>query len=560
MKKAKRISKSLVIAVLVTQMCASVGFAEEANTIPSNPQQVKTTVDITIIPKEVPNGSIAPLPNDVENYLKQGYGISQVQQGQKNVKRSDILPAGYQAPTKAGEKLFRFFTMSDVHITDIQSPAMVLYMGEKPIAGMSSAYSPTILYTTQVLDAAVRSVNKISEKNPLDFGIMLGDATNSAQKNELDMYLDVLTGRMVNPNSDLTKNFDTDYMKPFKAEGLNIPWYQVLGNHDHFWSGVYNANEKLKQALMGDTLMKSSSVMSSKELDGEDFYGGIIDGSTKYGKIIKSGLSNGNDSATHKITPNVDRQFIDANAFANLFPSGHGLKTVSADPMACYTFEPDANVPIRVIVLDNTPKQDETFLDRTADSQISTTAANASLDDQRFEWLKKQLKSAQESGKLIVVATHIPTGMRGLWSPASEVSEAEFINELHKYSKMTLLLAGHRHMNTVTAYPSEDPKKPEYGFWQVETPSLRDFPQQFRLFQFNLNNNGTISIFSTDVDPIAEPGSFMETSRSYAIATSQIFPLPHGMAAPEDKSRVENVELYKMLSPEMVDQLENLSN
>lgn len=559
MKKGKRFSQLLAITVILTQMSTSVGFAQETKAAPSNPPEVKTTVYTTIIPKDVPKDSIAPLPNDVENYLKQGYGISEFQQGQKNVKRYDILPAGYQAPTKAGKNLFRFFTMSDVHITDIQSPALVLFAGEKPTAGMSSAYSPTILYTTQVLDAAVRSVNKISANNKLDFGIMLGDASNSAQKNELNMYLDVLTGRTVNPNSDLTKKFDTDYMLPFKAEGLNVPWYQVLGNHDHFWSGVYNANEKLKKALVGDTLMRTGLELNSKELDGEDFYGGIIDGSTKYGKIIQSGISNGSDSNTHKVVPNVDRQFIDANAFVNMFPSGHGLKTGTADPAACYTFEPKANVPIRVIVLDDTAKQDEKFLDRTANSQIATTAANASLDNERFEWLKKQLKSAQDSGKLIVVAMHIPTGMRGLWSPTSEVSEEQFINELHKYSNMTLLLAGHRHLNSVKAYPSVDPKKPEYGFWQVETPSLRDFPQQFRLFQFNLNNNGTISIFATDVDPVAEPGSFMETSRSYAIATSQIFPLPHGLVIPAEKSRVENVELYKKLTPEMIEKIENLS-
>lgn len=559
MKKGKRFLQLLVITLFATQMCSNVALAEETKAAPSIPPAVKTTATITVIPKDVPKDSPVLLPNDVENYLKQGYGIYEFQQGQKNVKRSDILPVGYQAPTKAGKNIFRFFTMSDIHIVDIQSPASVLYMGEKPTAGMSSAYSPTILYTTQVLDAVVRSVNKISANNKLDFGIMLGDATNSAQKNELNMYLDVLTGRTVNPNSDLTKKFDTDYMQPFKAEGLNVPWYQVLGNHDHFWSGVYNANEKLKKALVGDTLMRTSLVLNSKELDGEDFYGGIIDGSTKYGKIIKSGLSNGYDSSTHAIVPNVDRQFLDADAFVNMFPNGYGLKSSTTDPEACYTFEPKANVPIRVIVLDDTAKQDERFLDRTADSKIATNAANASLDKERFEWLKKQLKSAQDSNKLIIVATHIPTGMKGLWSPSSEVSEEQFINELHKYSNMTLLLAGHRHLNTVIAYPSPDAKKPEYGFWQVETPSLRDFPQQFRLFQFNLNNNGTISIFSTDVDPIAEPGSSMEISRSYAIATSQIFPLPHGLVMPAEKSRVENVELYKKLSPEMIKKLENLS-
>lgn len=304
--------------------------------------------------------------------------------------------------------------------------------------------------------------------------------------------------------------------------------------------------------------MRSGLELNSKELDDEDIYGGIIDGTTTYGKIIGSGISNGKDANTHKIVPNVDRQFMDSKAFVDMFPSGHGLKPSTDDPLDCYTFEPKSNVPVKVIVLDDIAKQDEKFLDPSADSQIATNAANGLLDNVRFEWLKKQLKLAQDSGQLIIVATHIPIGMKGLWNATSEVSEEMFVNELHKYSNMTLLLAWHRHMNTVIPYPSADPEKPEYGFWQVETAFLRDFAQQFRLFDINVNNNGTLSIITTDVDPIAEKGSAMETSRSYAIATRQIFPEPRGVVLPPQESRAYNAELYKKLSTEMIAKLEKL--
>jgi len=51
------------------------------------------------------------------------------------------------------------------------------------------------------------------------------------------------------------------------------------------------------------------------------------------------------------------------------------------------------------------------------------------------------------------------------------------------------------------------------GFWEVENSSLRDFPQQFRTFKIVRNDNNTVSIFVTDVDPAvqedpaAQPGS-----------------------------------------------------
>ena len=63
---------------------------------------------------------------------------------------------------------------------------------------------------------------------------------------------------------------------------------------------------------------------------------------------------------------------------------------------------------------------------------------------------------------------------------------------------------------------------PEKGFWQVETSSLRDFPQQFRTFSIYLNSDYSISIETINVDPAVADGTPAATSRKYAIATQQI--------------------------------------
>jgi len=102
-------------------------------------------------------------------------------------------------------------------------------MGYK--GGNSSAYSAVMLYTTQVLEAAVQTINALHKENPFDFGISLGDTCNSTQYNELRWYIDVLDGKNINPDSgakdDPVPGPSNDYQDEYQAAGLDqtIPWY-----------------------------------------------------------------------------------------------------------------------------------------------------------------------------------------------------------------------------------------------------------------------------------------------------------------------------------------------
>src|ERR1700735_2951185 len=118
-------------------------------------------------------------------------------------------------------------------------------------------------------------------------------------------------------------------------------------------------------------------------------------------------------------------------------------------------------------------------------------------------------------------------------------------------------IAGHRHLNTVKAFLPAPDLGPESGFWQVETSSLRDFPQQFRTFEVYLNSDYSISMAVTNVDPAVAEGTPAAKSRSYAIAAQQIIqndktpnspntsvmPLPDGVVSVEtmDPTRPQGV-------------------
>ncbi len=121
-------------------------------------------------------------------------------------------------------------------------------------------------------------------------------------------------------------------------------------------------------------------------------------------------------------------------------------------------------------------------------------------------------------------------------------------------------IAGHRHLNTVKAFVSPDPvKSPENGFWEVETSSLRDFPQQFRTFDIYLNSDNTLSIVTTNVDPAVKDGTPAAKSRSYAIATEHKTGANVYNNNPTKDPTIKamptgsyNAELIKQLSPAMI--------
>ena len=67
----------------------------------------------------------------------------------------------------------------------------------------------------------------------------------------------------------------------------------------------------------------------------------------------------------------------------------------------------------------------------------------------------------------------------------------------------------------------------EYGFWEVETPSLKDFPRGFRRFEIGRNSDNNLSIFVINVDtanPLGGGSSPSLISRSYSIGATADIP------------------------------------
>jgi metallophosphoesterase (TIGR03768 family) len=541
----------LIFIGLILLLNSSCRKEKPANTKPGKTltSNVQTTIDRTIIPDYAPFPALI-YPYEISKYTLYGYGTWQYGPGLAVQKRLDIMPAGYNSlsVTKAAN-LLSFFTMTDIHLCDKETPAQAIIAGYK--GGNVAGYSADMLLTTQVLNAAVRTINALHKQNSFDFGMSLGDDCNNTQYNELRWFIDVLDGKYINPDSghkdDPIPGPNNDYQDPYQAEGLNkaIPWYQVLGNHDHFWCGSYPANDYIRQSYTGMYIVNQANPQTG-DLDARGFYNGSVDGRTPYGDIIGVGDTSNFLTPPQVLAADANRRSLWRDEWMNEFfnttstPVGHGFSQSNVSTgFACYSFEPKADIPIKVIVLDDTQENG---------NPDNGGYAHSFLDNDRFNWLINELDKGQAENKLMIIAAHIPIGLGpGLWDVTAPITEEQLITQLHMYSNLILWVSGHRHLNVVTVQPSPDPTHPELGFWEVETSSLKDFPQMFRTFNIARNTDNTISIFATNVDPIAEPGSLVALSRSYSVASYQLFNYQVQYAP----SGAYNAELVKQLSPEM---------
>ena len=522
--------------------------------------KVLTTLDQTIIPVAVPAGSATIYPYELSKYSNNGYGFWQYGIMKSYEKRTDLMPSLYSGAGVTGKAdLLRFFTMSDIHLTDKESPAQQIEWGYKggPGAnnGNSSAYSGVILYTTHVLDAAIQTINSLNKVNKFDFGMGLGDAVNNAQYNELRWYIDIFDGKKIIPDSGLKDDPipgpNNDYQDVFQSAGLNseIPWYQVLGNHDHFCTGMFTPDEYVWKTYTSETIMNMGNIMSdSLGMKSRGFYMGVVDGTTPTGNIIGAGPV-GDFPVPPTVAADANRRYVNKRSWMDEFfnttskPVGHGFSQTNLDlNFACYSFFPKSDLPLKVIVFDDTQREDQVDMNE-----------QGYVTQDRYDWLVRELEAGQNAGQLMIIAAHIPLKYIGNDGADSPIGLETMVNRLYKYPNLLLWLSGHVHRNLVTAFQALDKTKPENSFWHVETASLRDFPQQFRTFRIALNSDNTISIFVTDVDPAVKEGSPAATSRSYAIGAMQIFntdstikPAPSG---------AYNAELVKQLSTDMQNQI-----
>ncbi len=448
---------------------------------------------------------------------------------------------------------------------------------------------------------------------PFDCVVFTGDNGDDHQRTEITRFLTLMDGGLVTPstgNPDLyegvqdeqqpflpeywhpepgpTDTYKTMYgfpdypglltaaVQPFTAQGLKTPWYTCYGNHDELIQGNFPDHAALapvgalNQIAAGTQKILALPFVFQLLNDikngvGTDAF--LAEFTDPLNINVKEDwpafIGHWTDPSTMQrtVTPDPERQIMQRADFVNAMlsspaspgPVGHGLTAANAaSGKIYYTFEPAPG--ILGIVMDTT---NPGGLD------------DGSIDIDQVNWLEQQIQSVSSKyydsngnlittsnqDKLVVLFSHhgLETMTNDLPDPSNPLGQRllgfQFEPILHRYPNVVLWLNGHTHYNRI--YPHPDPAAVTNGFWEVNSPSLIDYPHEVRVVELVDNKDGTLSFFTTLVDDASDPEtgtpggvlSLAAISRELASNDPQILNQPGGLDFQIGQPTDRNAEL-----------------
>lgn len=298
--------------------------------------------------------------------------------------------------------------------------------------------------------------------------------------------------------------------QPFRAQGLRVPWLISRGNHDGLIQGNIPASSSLLRPL-ATTCVKPFpfNEFDPHSVTGAQFFVKVVSDPNFQSEILAhAGLT----------PPDPDRRLISKAEYKRI--AGHGFSKVdpkeNAASKGTASYYATTTRGVRFISLDTVAEGG---------------GADGNVDNPQYRWLERELKKAKRKHQLVVVFGHHTLGTMdngandeaaGACTPDQQVGcdvDPRASTPIHlgltgkqtirdlllRYPNVVALVVGHTHRNDVVSYRARNRRS---GFWQINTASHADWPQQSREIEILDNRDGTLSIFGTILEqaaPIAPP-------------------------------------------------------
>jgi len=428
-----------------------------------------------------------------------------------------------EVPTSIGEPLINLVHLTDTHICDAQSPARVEFLDRfadphHPLAPMIGTligtYRAHESMTTQVLESMLQRISRIHRspitKRSIDAVVFTGDLVDNAQLNELDWFSRILNGSLVQPDSGASDTwqgvggegfYSTHYWNPhgtprgekddsprarygfpiipelldavrgsFYGSGSPVPWFAVHGNHDALLQGTVAPSRTLHDVVTGTR--KFSEISDSDAVQ-------IL---RQINEVGPASYPSQDEASWVSVTADTRRAFLrETDFYQTLLRQGssHGNLHLAGRERRFWSQTLER---VRLISIDTVNPHG---------------GWQGSVDVEQLEWLEGELRS-DRIVPTVILSHHPVQDLINLYHPpqsSPRVGREALVEKLTDFNNVFLWLAGHSHRNRITHHGGS-----RRGFWQIETASLIDWPQQGRIVEIFQSSPGEISIATTMVD------------------------------------------------------------
>lgn len=428
------------------------------------------------------------------------------------------------------ELLQDILVISDFQMRDEESPFLLYPL--KPY--FPTSYYPANPHVPYVVDDAIKTLRKFeqAQNRHIDLALFTGDMTDNGHYNEVRWGIDVLDGSVVHPDSGKDDDIfpglfangePNDTADPFFAKGLeHTPWYFVPGNHDGLAMGVFQMTYAPLDLFITQLNEGTYAFMNEISVGSTNYLGNIPN--------IRSMLRYlWSDEPFIKVHPDEDRRLMNATEIAremfNSFskPKGHGMQwAVDIENNRSFSFtQPAKNTGpnIRHIALDT-----------------NTNHPFGEFNDERMAWLTDELEEALVNQELVVVSSH--------HTPLDIIGNGQALIELmNSYPHVIAHLVAHRHKNAIKARPGASP---ELSYWEIESGSMVNWPQQLRLLQVKVDQHTGVGMLESTMLNHHNPNPYAVSERGRFLAYLEAY--FHGgedkLANREGDALARNTQLY----------------